>query len=82
MPPPASRSLNKRMALDWAVPEAMTYFRMYSYNFCWPVRTLRIQVDEQQYQQGTPAMGAGLTDHIWSIQEWATDPAINRVKDT
>src|SRR5262249_27965794 len=25
---------------DWRVHEAMTYFTMYSYNFCWPVRTL------------------------------------------
>ena len=25
---------------DWRVHESMTYFTMYSYNFCWPVRTL------------------------------------------
>ena len=25
---------------DWRVHESMTYFSMYSYNFCWPVRTL------------------------------------------
>jgi hypothetical protein len=25
---------------DWRVHEAMTYFTMYSYDFCWPVRTL------------------------------------------
>jgi IS1 family transposase len=24
---------------DWAVHAAMSYFTMYSYNFCWPVRT-------------------------------------------
>jgi len=28
---------------DWDVHNAMTYFTMYSYNFCWPVRTLRVQ---------------------------------------
>jgi IS1 family transposase len=28
---------------DWDVHNAMTYFTMYSYNFCWPVRTLRLQ---------------------------------------
>lgn len=55
---------------------------MSSYNFCWPVRTLRIQVGEHSDQQRTPARVAGLTDHIWSIHEWATYPAINRVKDT
>jgi hypothetical protein len=26
---------------DWGVHEAMTYFTMYSDNFCWPARTLR-----------------------------------------
>ena len=26
---------------DWDVHNAATYFTMYSYNFCWPVRTLR-----------------------------------------
>ena len=31
---------------DWRVHEAMTYFTMYSYNFCWPVRTLE-ERDEQ-----------------------------------
>lgn len=63
---------------DWDVHEAMTYFTMYSYNFCWPVRTLRVEVAEGQYQQRTPAMAAGLTDHIWTIQEWATYPTFRR----
>jgi hypothetical protein len=26
---------------DWEVHEAVSYFTLYSYNFCWPVRTLR-----------------------------------------
>ena len=26
---------------DWSVHVAMTYFTIYSDNFCWPVRTLR-----------------------------------------
>jgi IS1 family transposase len=64
---------------DWVVHEAMTYFTMYSYNFCWPVRTLRVQVAAKQYQQRTPAMAAGLTDHIWTIQEWATYPSFKRI---
>ncbi len=67
---------------DWQVHEAMTYFTMYSYNFCWPVRTLRIKVGKKCYQQRTPAMAAGLTDHIWTIQEWATRPAISSARDT
>lgn len=64
---------------DWDVHEAMTYFTMYSYNFCWPVRTLRVEVAAGQYQQRTPAMAAGLTDHIWTIREWATYPAVRRI---
>jgi IS1 family transposase len=66
---------------DWAVHEAMTYFTMYSYNFCWPVRTLRVEVAEKQYQQRTPAMAAGLTDHIWTMKEWITYPAVKRLRD-
>ena len=66
---------------NWEVPEAMTYFTMYSYNFCWAVRTLRVQVGEKEYQLRTPAMAAGLTDHIWTIREWATYPSVKRLRD-
>ena len=66
---------------DWQVHEAMTYFTMYSYNFCWPVRTLRVPVGQKKYKQRTPAMAAGLTDHIWTIQEWASYPGIERIRD-
>ena len=67
---------------DWEVHEAMTYFTLYSYNFCWPVRTLRVEVGERQYQPRTPAMAAGFTDHIWSIREWATYPAVRIIRGT
>ena len=67
---------------DWEVHEAMTAFTMYSYNFCWPVRTLRLEVGEHQYQQQTPAMAAGLTDHIWTIRDWVTYPAVRKIRDT
>ena len=60
---------------DWRVHEAMTYFTMYSYNFCWPVRTLRIRNEEGVWQPRTPAMAAGLADHVWSLEEWLTFPA-------
>jgi len=64
---------------DWEVHEAMTYLTMYSYNFCWPVRTLRVKVSEDHYEPRTPAMAAGLTDHIWSAREWASYPAVKRL---
>lgn len=66
---------------DWAVHEAMTYFTMYSYNFCWPVRTLRVEVAPGRYEPRTPALAAGLTDHVWGIREWATYPAFKRKRD-
>jgi hypothetical protein len=56
--------------------EAMTYFTMYSYNYCWPVRTLRERDSEGAWRKRTPAMAAGLTDHVWSLKEWLTFPAI------
>lgn len=75
------RNQNKRktrktycFSKDWEVHNAMTKFTMYSYNFCWPVRTLRLKVAEQHFLERTPAMAAGLTDHVWSIAEWASYP--------
>jgi hypothetical protein len=54
---------------------ASTYFIGYSYNFCWPVRTLRVREGGGRWQARTPAMAAGLSDHAWTIEEWATYPA-------
>jgi IS1 family transposase len=65
-----------RFSKDWRMHEAMTYFTKYSYNFCWPVRTLRERTGAGGWQKRTPAMAAGLTDHVWSLTEWLTFPAI------
>jgi hypothetical protein len=54
--------------------DAATYFVSYSYNFCWAVRTLRVKEDGA-WRPRTPAMAAGLTDHVWSLREWLTYPA-------
>jgi IS1 family transposase len=59
---------------DLQTHEAMTYFTMYSYNFCWPVRTLACKDDCGLKQPRTPAMSAGLSDHVWSMAEWITFP--------
>ncbi len=67
-----------RFSKDWRMHEAMTYFTMYSYNFCWPVRTLRERTDSGPWQKRTPAMVAGLANHVWSLKEWLTFPAIQR----
>jgi hypothetical protein len=65
-----------RFSKDWRMHEAMTYLTMYSYNFCWPVRTLRQRMDDGAYRKMTPAMAAGLTDHVWSLKEWLARPAL------
>jgi IS1 family transposase len=63
---------------DWSVHRAITYFTMYSYNFCWPVRTLRVKGDDGTWQRRTPAMAAGLADHVWPLSEWLTLPAVHQ----
>jgi IS1 family transposase len=65
-----------RFSKDWRVHEAMTYFTLYRYNFGWVVRTLRQRDDEGRWRRRTPAMAAGLTDHIWSLREWVAFPAV------
>ena len=54
--------------------DAATWFVSYTYNFCWAVRTLRVK-GEEGWRPRTPAMAAGLADHVWSLREWLTYPA-------
>jgi hypothetical protein len=65
---------------DWDVHEAMSAFTIFSYNFCWPVRTLRVKRADRTWQPRTPAMVAGLADHVWSLAEWLTLPGVDRIK--
>ena len=67
-----------RFSKDWRHHESVTYLSMYIYNFCWPVRTLRIKDERECWQSRSPAMAAGLADHVWSISEWLTLPAVRR----
>jgi IS1 family transposase len=67
-----------RFSKDFGMHRAMTYFTTYSYNFCWPVRTLRMKIGYRRYHQRTPAMTAGLADHVWSLQEWLAFPVCQR----
>jgi hypothetical protein len=67
-----------RFSKDWGVHEAVTCFTLYSYNFCWPVRTLRAESAKGRWQARTPAMAAGLADHAWDLEEWASLPAVQR----
>ena len=61
---------------DWLVHEAVGYFTMYSYNFCWPVRTLALRRDDGTKVPRTPAVAAGLADHVWTLAEWLAMPAV------
>jgi hypothetical protein len=67
-----------RFSKDWDMHQALTAFTMSSYNFCWPVRTLRQKTPDGNWQPRTPAMAAGLADHVWSLEEWLTLPAVQR----
>jgi len=57
---------------DWWIHRAVTFFTMYSSNFCWPVRTLKTGAGAAQ----TPAMMAKLTDHVWTLVEWIRRPVV------
>jgi IS1 family transposase len=59
---------------DWRVHESMTYFTMYNYNFCWSVRTLKER--DAGGRQRSPAMAAGLADHVWTMREWIMMPSV------
>lgn len=60
---------------DWDTHRAATTFSYFSYNFCWPVRTLRAKGQNGRWQKRTPAMAAGLADRVWSVSEWLAYPA-------
>jgi IS1 family transposase len=65
-----------RFSKDWRYHEAVTYLSLYSYNFCWPVRTLALKDDQGRRVERSPAMAAGLTVHVWSMSEWLSRPAV------
>jgi len=67
-----------RFSKDWRYHEAVTYLSLYSYNFCWPVRTLTTRDEHGQRRERSPAMAAGLADHVWSMAEWLSRPAVQR----
>lgn len=62
---------------DMEVHNSVSYFVGYGYNFMWPVRTLELEGVNGKKVQRTPAMAAGLADHIWTLKEWCTFPAVS-----
>ena len=65
-----------RFSKDWRYHEAVTFLSLYAYNFCWPVRTLTLVDDQGRHRERSPAMAAGLADHVWSMYEWFSFPAV------
>ena len=65
-----------RFSKDWRVHESMTYFSMDSDHFCWPVRTLTVRDERGHLRRRTPAMAAGLADHVGTLREWITMPCV------
>ena len=59
-----------------ALPRGGHLLEHVSYNFCRPVRTLTLKDDQSRQRKRSPAMAAGLTDHIWSMPEWLSFPAV------
>ena len=53
------------------------------YNFNRPLKTLRRKLEEPfkstHWQPRTPAMAAGLTDHIWTVKELLTVVLVPRL---
>jgi hypothetical protein len=42
------------------------------------VRTLNERNEQGHLRRRTPAMAAGLADHVWTMREWITMPGVQR----
>jgi hypothetical protein len=62
----------RALAHKEAVLTAGMYLVGFAYNFCWPHDSLRLAAPEstpRKWQERTPAMVAGLTNHRWTMHE-------------
>jgi hypothetical protein len=71
-----ARLTRKTLAFSkrFAMLQAASVWEDMVYNLVHPLKTLRLQVNDGQrrWQPISPAMKAGLTDHLWSIHELLT----------
>ena len=58
---------------DFVQHQAMSWFAISYYNFCRPHLGLRLQEDGR-WRVRTPAIAAGLSDHVWSLHEFMRYP--------
>ena len=61
---------------DWDIHEGMGWFEIGVYNFCWAVKTLTLIASNETRTKRSPAQAAGLTDHVWPLEEWVKFPAV------
>jgi transposase-like protein len=60
----------RRLAHDLALLHAGMFLVGMAYNFCWVHRSLRLPAASgRTWVERTPAMAAGLTNHVWTLQE-------------
>jgi hypothetical protein len=72
-----SRLVRKTLAFskDLTIDRAAASWQDSYYNLIRPHKSLRLLVEDdpkQHWQKRTPAMAAGLTDHIWTVKELLT----------
>ena len=61
---------------DWDIHEGMGWFEIGVYNFCWAVESLTLVAPDETRTKRSPAQAAGLTDHLWTLEEWVKYPAV------
>jgi hypothetical protein len=61
-----------------AVHGAITDFTPFTDHFCGPLRTLGTKDEAGRWAERTPAMAAGLADHVWTLEEWLILPGVQR----
>jgi transposase-like protein len=67
----------RAIAQTEAVLAAGMYLVGCAYNFCWVHDSLRLRAPDgvgSRWQERTPAMAAGLTDHRWTMREFLAHP--------
>jgi hypothetical protein len=86
-----SRQMNGRLvrktlsfSKDLEMLEAACAWEDWVYNLARPVKTLRVEVNDglRRWQPRSPAMAAGLTDHIWTVKELLTTVVVPNANNT
>ena len=74
---PADAARSRAIARGAGALTAGMYLVGCADNFCWVHDSLRVAAgpgQQRKWQERTPAMAAGLTDHRWTMREWLSQP--------